>query len=102
MQTLDRKDAARDTNSRRFLNNVMRAAYSSSTVAYSIWRPVLNPSGGRGCGSDFGARSVSLKVETPLNRVTRSKDAFKAAPRLAMRLAGSHMTVKPGGIRPGA
>jgi hypothetical protein len=36
---------------------VMRAAYSSSTVAYSIWRPVLIPSGARGW-SDIGAIDI--------------------------------------------
>src|SRR5262249_33595177 len=69
----------------------MRAAYSSSTLhtqsgdpCYSRRRAWLR--------SDFGDIGI-LKAETPLDRVTRPKDAFKAAPRLAMRLAASHMTV---------
>jgi hypothetical protein len=54
--------------------------------------------------SDFGAIGI-LKVETPLDRITRPKDAFKAAPRLAMlamRLAASHMTVSQGEFGRGA
>src|SRR5262249_47419832 len=57
----------------------MRAAYSSSTVAYSIWRPVLIPSGGAWLRSDFGA------IHFPRMRLKPR--------RLAMPLAASHMTV---------
>jgi len=101
MQTLDRKDATRDANSRRFLNKCHARSVLLLNRCILNLATRANPVGRAWLWSDFGAIGI-LKVEIILDRGTRPKDAFKAAPRLAMRLAASHMTVKPGGIRSGA
>jgi hypothetical protein len=83
MQTLDWKDATRDAYSGCFLNKCHARGVLLLNRCILKLATRANPVGRAWLRSDFGA------IDIP-----------KAAPRLAMRLAASHMTVKPGGIRP--
>src|SRR5215475_7913879 len=81
MQALDRKDAARDAYSRRFLNKCHARGVLLLNRCILNLATRANPVGRAWLRSDFGA------IDIPRMRL------FKAAPRLAMRLAASHMTV---------
>ena len=82
MQTLDRKDATRDANSRRFLNKCQARSLLLFNGCILNLATRVNPVGRARLRSDFGAIGI-LKVEIPVDRVTRPKVAFSSRLRSA-------------------